>query len=152
MRWIKYKLIQLFCPLSHLTLTHHSVSFESCSLKQTSNDFYCTLSIRILKVILLKYFSVLVSWKSLFSFFMDFELAVMSHLQIMNPTKSSTSTCGTYRTEYCANNLDVSNFLDLTSLDNHDNFCLAFTFTYRDFSGGTLGLAWVATEQSNLIC
>lgn len=64
---------------------------------------------------------------------------------IMNPP---TSTCGTYRTEYCANNLDVSNFLDLTSLDNHDNFCLAFTFTYRDFSGGTLGLAWVATEQS----
>jgi len=26
--------------------------------------------------------------------------------------------------------------------ENYDAFCLAYMFTYRDFEGGTLGLAW----------
>ena len=26
--------------------------------------------------------------------------------------------------------------------ENYDQFCLAYMFTYRDFEGGTLGLAW----------
>ena len=33
-------------------------------------------------------------------------------------------------------------FLELLSEDNYDAFCLAYMFTYRDFDGGTLGLAW----------
>uniref|UniRef100_A0A0B6ZP31 ADAM10 endopeptidase n=3 Tax=Arion vulgaris TaxID=1028688 RepID=A0A0B6ZP31_9EUPU len=49
---------------------------------------------------------------------------------------------------FCTDNLDVSNFLDLTSEDDFNDFCLVHTFTYRDFVGGTLGLAWVATPQS----
>ena len=28
------------------------------------------------------------------------------------------------------------------SEENYDAFCLAYMFTYRDFEGGTLGLAW----------
>ena len=28
------------------------------------------------------------------------------------------------------------------SEENYDQFCLAYMFTYRDFEGGTLGLAW----------
>ena len=28
------------------------------------------------------------------------------------------------------------------SEENYDAFCLAYMFTYRDFDGGTLGLAW----------
>ena len=31
--------------------------------------------------------------------------------------------------------------------DNHEDFCLAYVFTYRDFTGGTLGLAWVASAS-----
>ncbi|KAK2147322.1 hypothetical protein LSH36_559g00017 [Paralvinella palmiformis] len=55
---------------------------------------------------------------------------------------------------YCKPNIDVSNFLNLNSLKNHDLFCLAYVFTYRDFSGGTLGLAWVgsSTKASGGIC
>jgi len=34
----------------------------------------------------------------------------------------------------------VSNFLNLHSLGNHEDFCLAYVFTYRDFTGGTLGM------------
>lgn len=60
-------------------------------------------------------------------------------------------SCNTYlRTSalsFCNPNIDVSNFLNLNSLENHDEFCLAFVFTYRDFSGGTLGLAWVGSPS-----
>lgn len=58
--------------------------------------------------------------------------------------------CDVYDSRYCSDNLDVSNFLDLTSIENHDSFCLVHTFTYRDFDGGTLGLAWVATPECKI--
>jgi len=34
------------------------------------------------------------------------------------------------------------------SFRKHDGYCLAYLFTYRDFEGGTLGLAWVAEPGS----
>lgn len=49
--------------------------------------------------------------------------------------------------QFCLENIDVSNFLNLHSLGNHTDFCLAYVFTYRDFTGGTLGLAWVASAS-----
>lgn len=36
----------------------------------------------------------------------------------------------------------VEKFLELFSEEDYDAFCLAYMFTYRDFEGGTLGLAW----------
>ena len=45
---------------------------------------------------------------------------------------------------YGASNIAVTDFLDIWSQENHDAFCLAMLLTYRDFSGGVLGLAWVA--------
>ena len=45
---------------------------------------------------------------------------------------------------YGAANIAVTDFLDLWSQENHDEFCLALLLTYRDFDGGVLGLAWVA--------
>lgn len=39
-------------------------------------------------------------------------------------------------------NYGVETFLELFSEDNFDAYCLAYMFTYRDFEGGTLGLAW----------
>ncbi|XP_063972508.1 disintegrin and metalloproteinase domain-containing protein 10 isoform X1 [Diachasmimorpha longicaudata] len=48
---------------------------------------------------------------------------------------------------FCRDNIDVSNFLNQHSLGNHEDFCLAYVFTYRDFTGGTLGLAWVASAS-----
>ncbi len=44
----------------------------------------------------------------------------------------------------CVPFLDVSAFLNYVSLDNFDDYCLSYTFTARDFTDGTLGLAWVA--------
>jgi len=48
---------------------------------------------------------------------------------------------------FCLSNIDVSNFLNLHSKENHQHFCLSYVFTYRDFTGGTLGLAWVASAS-----
>lgn len=63
---------------------------------------------------------------------------------------NDTSACdGSKRSTnpFCHPNIDVSNFLNLNSQFNHNDFCLAYIFTYRDFSGGTLGLAWVASTS-----
>lgn len=49
--------------------------------------------------------------------------------------------------QFCMENIDVSNYLNIHSLGNHEDFCLAYVFTYRDFTGGTLGLAWVASAS-----
>ncbi|CAB3236817.1 unnamed protein product [Arctia plantaginis] len=61
------------------------------------------------------------------------------------------SMCNTHglaeSNQFCLENIDVSNFLNLHSLGNHEDFCLAYVFTYRDFTGGTLGLAWVASAS-----
>lgn len=51
-------------------------------------------------------------------------------------------------TSYCNPNIDVSNFLNLNSLENHNEFCLAYVFTARDFTHGTLGLAWVGSYKN----
>ncbi|XP_048251257.1 disintegrin and metalloproteinase domain-containing protein 10-like isoform X1 [Haliotis rufescens] len=60
---------------------------------------------------------------------------------------SATEKCSSASASaWCNPNIDVSNFLNLNSMDNHDDFCLAYVFTYRDFIQGTLGLAWVGSE------
>ena len=41
--------------------------------------------------------------------------------------------------------IGVKDFLDRWSEYNHDQYCLAILFTYRDFDSGVLGLAWVAS-------
>lgn len=48
-------------------------------------------------------------------------------------------------------NIDVSNFLNYNSLSDHNLYCLAFVFTYRDFAQGTLGLAWVGSNSSKYL-
>ena len=39
------------------------------------------------------------------------------------------------------------NFFVVTE-ENYDAFCLAYMFTYRDFEGGTLGLAWTGDMKN----
>ena len=39
-------------------------------------------------------------------------------------------------------------FSFLFSEENYDAFCLAYMFTYRDFEGGTLGLAWTGDMKN----
>ena len=40
-------------------------------------------------------------------------------------------------------NIGVEKLLEINSEENHDDVCLSYVFTYRDFADGVLGLAWV---------
>ncbi|XP_067943444.1 disintegrin and metalloproteinase domain-containing protein 10-like [Watersipora subatra] len=52
-----------------------------------------------------------------------------------------------------AANLDINNFLEVSTLQSFDSFCLAYTFTHRDFNDGTLGLAWPGSiDGSGGVC
>ena len=58
-----------------------------------------------------------------------------------------TTDLRTTALSFCNPNIDVSNFLNLNSLENHDEFCLVYAFTYRNFMGGILGLAWAGSPS-----
>ncbi|XP_049528870.1 disintegrin and metalloproteinase domain-containing protein 10 homolog [Dermacentor silvarum] len=45
---------------------------------------------------------------------------------------------------YCADTLDATHTLVELSKTDHNSFCVSYLWTYRDFPGGTLGLAYVA--------
>ena len=44
-------------------------------------------------------------------------------------------------------NIGVEKFLELNSEQKHDDYCLAYVFTDRDFDDGVLGLAWVGAPS-----
>ncbi|XP_043197730.1 disintegrin and metalloproteinase domain-containing protein 10-like [Amphibalanus amphitrite] len=69
----------------------------------------------------------------------------VQRLKIDDDSTCRPSYRGRDRNKFCVPNVDVSNFLNLHSEDDHDAFCLSYVFTYRDFNKGTLGLAWVAS-------
>ncbi|CAI5438077.1 unnamed protein product [Caenorhabditis angaria] len=77
------------------------------------------------------------------------------HFVIQRTSIYTTETCERGKARpgsdnpFCEDNVDVSNFLNLNSQRNHSAFCLAYALTFRDFVGGTLGLAWVASPQFN---
>ncbi|XP_064471464.1 disintegrin and metalloproteinase domain-containing protein 10-like isoform X2 [Ornithodoros turicata] len=45
---------------------------------------------------------------------------------------------------FCSKGLDASFMLHEFSKQDHDGYCLAYLWTYRDFPAGTLGLAYMA--------
>ena len=56
-----------------------------------------------------------------------------------NGSTEAKDTANLYRDE----NIGVEKLLELNSEEDHDDVCLAYVFTYRDFADGVLGLAWV---------
>lgn len=64
------------------------------------------------------------------------------HLQI-NTTADKTDESNPFRFA----NIGVEKFLELNSEQNHDDYCLAYVFTDRDFDDGVLGLAWVGAPS-----
>lgn len=56
-----------------------------------------------------------------------------------NGSTEADNTANLYRDE----NIGVEKLLELNSEEDHDDVCLAYVFTYRDFADGVLGLAWV---------
>ncbi len=52
---------------------------------------------------------------------------------------------------YGGDSIDVVSFLEMWSQENQAEFCLAVLFTYRDFDGGVLGLAYVAQPPGGFL-
>eukprot|EP00096_Caligus_rogercresseyi_P006998 TRINITY_DN2419_c0_g1_i1.p1 TRINITY_DN2419_c0_g1~~TRINITY_DN2419_c0_g1_i1.p1 ORF type:complete len:912 (+),score=234.10 TRINITY_DN2419_c0_g1_i1:255-2990(+) len=71
----------------------------------------------------------------------------VQRIKIHDNSKCSGGPLSQDYNQFCIPNIDVSNFLNMHSKSNHEEFCLAYVFTYRDFTGGTLGLAWVASAS-----
>ncbi|XP_075750717.1 disintegrin and metalloproteinase domain-containing protein 10 homolog [Rhipicephalus microplus] len=67
---------------------------------------------------------------------------VVQRLQINDSSACEGSVRRT--NPFCADTLDATHTLVELSKMNHDNFCVSYLWTYRDYPGGTLGLAYVA--------
>jgi len=66
-------------------------------------------------------------------------------LSVLSAVFQINQTCRTTDDHwFCEKSIDVANFLNLNTYTDHDEYCLAYILTYRDFADGTLGLAWVA--------
>ncbi|KAK7913093.1 hypothetical protein WMY93_013304 [Mugilogobius chulae] len=63
----------------------------------------------------------------------------------INTTKDETDKTNPFRFA----NIGVEKFLELNSEQNHDDYCLAYVFTDRDFDDGVLGLAWVGAPSGS---
>ncbi|XP_064479770.1 disintegrin and metalloproteinase domain-containing protein 10-like isoform X2 [Ornithodoros turicata] len=53
------------------------------------------------------------------------------------------------RNPFCSSHLDAAHMLHEFSKSRHDDFCVAYVWTYRDFPNGVLGLAYVAEPSGN---
>ncbi|KAL9985306.1 hypothetical protein ACROYT_G007694 [Oculina patagonica] len=65
------------------------------------------------------------------------------HFRIQRMRANDSSDAGDPNNPYGDNNFGVEKVLELNSEENHDDVCLSYIFTYRDFANGVLGLAWV---------
>ncbi|XP_015247315.1 PREDICTED: disintegrin and metalloproteinase domain-containing protein 10 [Cyprinodon variegatus] len=63
----------------------------------------------------------------------------------INTTEDTTDKSNPFRFP----NIGVEKFLELNSEQNHDDYCLAYVFTDRDFDDGVLGLAWVGAPSGS---
>ena len=64
----------------------------------------------------------------------------------------SGDTEDTKKNPYRDENIGVEKLLELNSEESHNDVCLAYVFTYRDFADGVLGLAWVGETGNQNYC
>lgn len=82
---------------------------------------------------------------------MRLKQAPVSRFQINDSTHCIGEKLNT--NPFCSTALDSAFMLHLASKGNHDDFCLSYAWTYRDFADGVLGLAWMAKSygESNTL-
>ncbi|CAN7941005.1 unnamed protein product, partial [Ixodes hexagonus] len=74
----------------------------------------------------------------------DISFAVQ-HIRINDSTHCIGEKLNT--NPFCSTTIDSAYMLHLASKSNHDDFCLSYAWTYRDFADGILGLAWMARHN-----
>jgi len=60
--------------------------------------------------------------------------------------------CHTLGFDICSLDLTLNQILDYYSYINHDQFCLSYLLTFRNFPSGSLGLAWTAVGEDGGVC
>lgn len=80
--------------------------------------------------------------------FVDVDKPEGIQFQIQRMGANGSSDVGIASNPYRDNNIGVEKLLEINSEENHDDVCLAYVFTYRDFADGVLGLAWVGEAGS----
>lgn len=72
--------------------------------------------------------------------------------QIQRMLANGTAEANDGSNPYRDNNIGVEKLLELNSEEIHDDVCLSYIFTYRDFADGVLGLAWVGEAGNVNFC
>ncbi|KAK8780684.1 hypothetical protein V5799_017968 [Amblyomma americanum] len=73
------------------------------------------------------------------------------HFVVQHIVMGEPGDCVGYKAKHdplCSTSLDAAYTLYLASLSRHDDYCLSYRLNYRDFSDGTLGLAWIASGEA----
>lgn len=71
-------------------------------------------------------------------------------IKVFTDSSCTGSRLSTNEKKICDKYLDAVTFLNHVSLDDYSQYCLGYAFTGRDFGDGTLGLAWVATNDGRV--
>nr|XP_054926467.1 disintegrin and metalloproteinase domain-containing protein 10-like [Dermacentor andersoni] len=65
---------------------------------------------------------------------------------------NDTASCSDKENQFCQEHMDAALFLLTTARSaNFDDYCLAYTWTYRDFADGVLGLAYVGNSTTSTL-
>uniref|UniRef100_A0A672L599 Disintegrin and metalloproteinase domain-containing protein 10 n=1 Tax=Sinocyclocheilus grahami TaxID=75366 RepID=A0A672L599_SINGR len=87
------------------------------------------------------------------SYIWDFYKCLIIYLVLLDSSQINTTSDERDRSNpFRFANIGVEKFLELNSEQNHDDYCLAYVFTDRDFDDGVLGLAWVGAPAGNRCC
>ncbi|XP_065302009.1 disintegrin and metalloproteinase domain-containing protein 10-like isoform X3 [Dermacentor albipictus] len=63
---------------------------------------------------------------------------------------NDTKKCPSDKNPYCLDKMDAALYLLTTAKSaNYDDYCLAYSWTYRDFDDGVLGLAYVGNSSTH---
>ncbi|XP_065302011.1 disintegrin and metalloproteinase domain-containing protein 10-like isoform X2 [Dermacentor albipictus] len=65
---------------------------------------------------------------------------------------NDTASCSDKKNQFCQENMDAALFLLTTARSaNFDEYCLAYSWTYRDFADGVLGLAYLGNSSTSTL-
>jgi len=72
---------------------------------------------------------------------------ILQEIQILDDSK-----CSLLGFNVCSLDLSLAALLNQLSYIDHSKHCLSYLLTFRDFPGGSLGLAWTASGENGGVC
>jgi len=72
---------------------------------------------------------------------------ILQEIEILDDSK-----CSILGFNVCSLDLSLTELLNQLSYIDHSLYCLSYLVTFRDFPGGSLGLAWTASGENGGVC